>query len=220
VEKSDTGRELDRDVAGCAAAHQTLLAAVDELSDAQARLPSLLPGWTVGHVLTHLARNADSLVRMIEGAELGKVVPQYPSVEARNSDIEAGSGRSAHALVSDLRRSIWKLEATWASTSVAAWSGHGANSSGRMAITDLPFRRWGETVVHHSDLGLGYLPAEWPAEFVRLELRRLTMLWNSRRPMGMAELPAAALQLDERTRLLWLLGRVAVPDLPVAGILS
>ena len=46
------------------------------------------------------------------------------------------------------------------------------------------------------------------------------MLWNSRRPMGMAELPAAALQLDDRTRLLWLLGRTEVPGLPAAGIVS
>ena len=44
------------------------------------------------------------------------------------------------------------------------------------------------------------------------------MLWASRRPMGMTELPDQALQLDERTRLLWLLGRTDVPALPAAGI--
>jgi maleylpyruvate isomerase len=220
VEKSETGRELDRDVAGCAAAHQLLLADVDQLSDAQARQPSLLPHWTVGHVITHLARNADSLVRMIEGAEQGKIVPQYPSVESRNADIESGSGRSARQLIDDLRTAIWRLEGTWASTSADAWAGHGANSSGRLPIAELPFRRWGETVVHHSDLGLGYLPDHWPIEFVRLELRRLTMLFSSRRPMGMAQPPPAAQQLDERTRLLWLLGRTDVPGLPVAGIFS
>jgi maleylpyruvate isomerase len=218
VNNSETGRDLDRDVAGCAAAHQALLADLDQLTDAQARQPSLLPGWTVGHVVTHLARNADSLTGMVEGAERGEVVPQYASAEMRTNDIEAGAGRSADELVSDVRRSIWRLESTWATASAAAWAGHGLNMQGRLAIVDLPFRRWGETVIHHSDLGLGYRPADWPSDFVRLELRRLSMHWASRRPMGLTELPPAALALDDRTRLLWLLGRAEVPDLPAAGI--
>jgi maleylpyruvate isomerase len=213
------GRELDRDVAGCAAAHQQLLAAADELSDEHVRRPSLLPNWTVGHVLTHLARNADSFVRLIEGAERGEMVPQYASAEVREGEIEAGAGRSAEDLVSDLRRSIWRLESTWAATTTTGWAGYGLNAQGRLAITDLPFRRWGETVVHHSDLGLDFTPFDWPLEFVRLELRRLTMLWGSRRPMGMVELPADALVLDDLSRLLWLLGRADVPGLPAAGIL-
>lgn len=212
------GRELDRDVAGCAAAHQGLLASLDELTDEQARQPSLLPDWTVGHVLTHLARNADSHVRMFEAADRGEVALQYATAQARNDDIEAGADRPADELVGDLRRSIWRLEGTWASTSAVGWAGQGLNAQGRQMISDLPFRRWGETVIHRSDLGLGYAPADWPADFVRLELRRLTMLWASRRPMGMTELPTAALELDDRARLTWLLGRADVPGLPAAGI--
>ena len=218
MENSETGRELDRDVAGSAAAHQALLADLDQMTDAQARQPSLLPGWSVGHVVTHLARNADSLTGMVEGAERGEVVPQYATAEMRTNDIEAGAGRPANELVSDLRRSIWRLEGTWASASATAWAGEGLNMQGRLPIVDLPFRRWGETVIHHSDLGLGYTPSDWPVEFVRLELRRLSMRWASRRPMGLTELPAAALALDDRTRLLWLVGRVEVPHLEPAGI--
>lgn len=218
MEISDTSRALDRDVAGCAAAHQALLADLDGLTDDVARRPSLLPEWSVGHVLTHLARNADSLASMFEGAQRGEVPSQYPSADARNADIQAGAGRSAAQLVADVRRSIWHLEGIWASATATAWSGHGLTMTGRVAISDLPFRRWGETAIHHADLGLGYTPAQWPAEFVRLEVRRLSMLWASRRPMGMTELPDQALQLDERTRLLWLLGRTDVPALPAAGI--
>jgi hypothetical protein len=87
-----------------------------------------------------------------------------------------------------------------------------------MATRDVPAWRWRETVVHHSDLGLGYTPADWPGDWMRLELRRLTMLWTSRRPMGMTDLPAEAVALDDRTRLLWLLGRIDVPELAPAGI--
>jgi uncharacterized damage-inducible protein DinB len=64
-------RELDRDVAGCANSHQRLLESLDSLTDEQARQPSNLPEWSVGHVLTHIARNADSHVRMLQGAERG-----------------------------------------------------------------------------------------------------------------------------------------------------
>ncbi|MBI5088685.1 MAG: maleylpyruvate isomerase family mycothiol-dependent enzyme [Actinobacteria bacterium] len=219
MQKPDPGRELDRDVAGCAAAHQVLLAALDGLSDDDARRPSLLPGWSVGHVLTHLARNADGLAGIFEGAERGEEVPQYPSLEARNHDIEAGSSRPARDLVGDVRRTIWRLESTWASTTAVGWEGFGLTVSGRIATRELPRRRWTETVVHHADLGLGYQPSDWPDEWVRLELRRLTMLWTSRRPMGMTELPPEARALDDRTRLRWLLGRAEVPGLPAAGIL-
>jgi maleylpyruvate isomerase len=218
VDSPEPSRDLDRDVLGCAAAHQALLADVDGLSDDDARRPSLLPGWTIGHVITHLARNADSFAGILEGAARGDVVAQYPSVEARNGDIEAGSSRPADELVADLRRSIWRLESVWASVPSAAWDGFGQGFAGRIATRDVPLRRWGETVVHHSDLGLAYTPADWPADWMRLELRRLTMLWTSRRPMGMTDLPPEALVLDERTRLQWLLGRVEVPGLSPAGI--
>jgi maleylpyruvate isomerase len=36
-----------------------LAATAAALTDGQAREASLLPGWSRGHVLTHLARNAD-----------------------------------------------------------------------------------------------------------------------------------------------------------------
>ena len=38
---------------------------IEGLTDDQAREPSLLPGWSRGHVLTHLARNADAMVNLL-----------------------------------------------------------------------------------------------------------------------------------------------------------
>ena len=68
-------RLLNRHVEGCASAHQALLETISDLNDDDCRAPSLLEGWTRGHVLTHLARNADSHVRLLEGArrELARV---------------------------------------------------------------------------------------------------------------------------------------------------
>ncbi|MGD9703490.1 MAG: maleylpyruvate isomerase N-terminal domain-containing protein [Acidimicrobiia bacterium] len=216
----DRSRDLDDEIAGCAAAHQRLLAHIDELGDDAVRRPSLLPGWTVGHVLTHLARNADSLVRMLEGAERDEILDQYEGgADARAADIEAGSGRSAAGLVRDVRQTIWQLEGTWATTSPAAWARSGRGTRGDLLpCKDLPFRRWREVEVHHADLGLpGFTFDDWSSDYVRRELPRELMTWRSRLPMGIADLPPAALALSPNRRLAWLLGRHHVDSLPEQG---
>ncbi|MGI8680546.1 MAG: maleylpyruvate isomerase N-terminal domain-containing protein [Mycobacteriales bacterium] len=48
---------------GCTAAHRDLESLADEVTDDVSARTSLLPGWTVGHLLTHLARNADGTSR-------------------------------------------------------------------------------------------------------------------------------------------------------------
>ena len=45
--------------------------------EAHIRQPSLLPGWSRAHVLGHLARNADALVRTLEGTRRGERIPMY-----------------------------------------------------------------------------------------------------------------------------------------------
>jgi maleylpyruvate isomerase len=213
-------RELDETVAGCAAAHQRLLAHLDRLDEGDVRRPSLLAEWSVGHVLTHLSRNADSHVRMLTGAELGAILDQYEGgFEARAAAIEAGAGRSADELVGDVRRSIWRLEEAWATTTRRGWAGSGRGSRGDLQpCTDLPFRRWREVEVHHADLGLpGFSAADWSSGYVRRELDRQQMVWRSRTPMGIGGQLAEALALAPHVRLAWLLGRVSQPDLPELG---
>lgn len=206
-------RALDRDVAGAAAAHQLLLEALDrgEVPDPEA--PSRLPGWTAGHVLTHLARNADSLIRLFDGA------PAYPGGRAgRDAEIEDGAGRPIGALVEDLRRSIWRLETRW--VSVASWETMVSLAGGStVPLADLPARRWREVAVHHVDLDIGYEFADLPADFVRLELRRCEMVWASRRPMGLAALPILAFEQPPAERLAWLLGRAEIDGLDPAGVI-
>ena len=58
-----------------------------------------------------------------------------------------------------------------------------------------------------------------PADFVAFELRRLTMLWQARQPMGLTGLPDAVLALPERERLAWLFGRRAVDGVDPAGLI-
>ncbi len=189
------------------------------LTDSQALQASLLPAWSVGHVLTHLARNADSHVRMLEGAERDEVLTQYEGgAQGRNADIEAGANRSAAELVADVRTTIYRLEAVWAQTSAQGWQGRGLSLMGEVPMTDLIFRRWRETEIHRFDLGLGYTIVEWSADYVRLDLARMTAQWASRKPMGLTDLPAAALALSPHDRLGWLWGRLVVDGLAPAGI--
>ena len=209
-------RELDEVVAGCAAAHQRLLIDLDPLVDGDVGRPTLLPGWTVGHVLTHLARSADSHIRVFEAAARGESVERYPGGrEQRAADIEAGADRPAAEQVADVRRSIWALESIWAQTPIEAWGGTGLSAGAREPVVDLPFLRWREVEVHHADLGW---PAfgidDWSPGYVRRELERAEMAWAARRPMGMTALPPAALALSPAQRLAWMLGRRSEPGLP------
>ncbi len=143
-----------------------LLATAAGLTDGQAREPSALPGWSRGHVLTHLARNADGLRNLLIWARTGVVTPQYPSQQARDEGIEAGAGRPAAALLADLRDSAEAFLAEAASMPGSRWpvAVHGVRGRGHPAWYTLA-RRLSEVEIHHVDLAAGYQPADWPGWF-------------------------------------------------------
>lgn len=220
---------VNRHVEGLAASHQRLLSVLDPidgegLTDEMVRRPSRLPDWTVGHVLTHLARNADSYARLTIAAENGESVDQYPGgASGRNADIEAGAVRIARDQIADLRRSVYELEGAWA-VAREAWFGRGRLMSGEeVPIADLPLRRWREVEVHTGDLGLRELgldgPDSWSREYVRHDLAVMSMQWKSRGSMGMNDLPAAVATRAPHERLGWLLGRVDIDGVPPAGLM-
>lgn len=205
--------------ADCADSHRHLLAGLVGLTNELVASPSLLPEWTIGHVLTHISRNADGFVRMMEAASRGEVGQMYPGgLESRARDIEAGAQRSAEELVDDVRISAQRLERVFAEASDEVWSGTGQMVPRVVSLGEVPEFRRREVEVHRVDLGLGYTFADWPAEYRRAELSRLTGIWASRKPMGFADLPPEALALVPADRLAWLLGRLEVPGLAPADI--
>ena len=221
------------DLAGARRAHATLFSRIDGLTDDDARRASLLPDWTVGHVLTHLARNADSITRVFEAANAGDVGDQYPGGAAqRTADIEAGAGRPAADLVADVRSSCERLDREWTATSDAAWAlGTGRMMAGEMPLPDIVFRRWREVEVHHADLGLAFTWRDWSDEYVDLELelsaRRLALRLQDDVALRIEPSDAIGVWIVEpvpvdrtlvrgtRHELLaWILGRDDRPDWP------
>ncbi len=192
-------RALDRDVAAAAEAHQRLLALLDghvAAGDLDPGRPSLLPGWSVGHVIAHLARNADSHIRMLDG------LSQYEGgALGREADITEGAGRGLAELVDDLRRSIWGLESRWATE--VDWERTVTRLAGPAPAHALPALRRRETEIHHVDLGLGTTFADLPVDFLGSELDRAAAA-------GAAE-PAEVAALPLHDRVAWRLGRLRVP---------
>jgi maleylpyruvate isomerase len=202
-----------------------LLASTAAVTDMQAREPSLLPGWTRGHLLTHLARNADGLRNLLTWARTGMMTPQYPSAVARDEAIETGAGRSAAELHADVAESAAALAAEAASLPEAAWqaSVHGIHGKAHPAWFTL-MRRLSEVEIHHVDLDIGYRVADWPDSFVAERLPGVTASFAGRddAPACLVEVtgtgqvfrigPAGAggtvrVSGPPRTVMAWLIGR-------------
>ncbi|MCF3133477.1 maleylpyruvate isomerase family mycothiol-dependent enzyme [Streptomyces olivochromogenes] len=156
-----------RDLASVRDATERLLTAAATLDNASVAEPSRLPGWTRGHILAHLARNADALVNVLQGR------PMYASAQARDADIERDAPRPLDVQLADLRETAASFQETGAAP--ADWS---RTVELRNGVTDsasrVPFRRWVEVDLHHVDLGIGYELEDLPAEFVEREIDFLT----------------------------------------------
>jgi maleylpyruvate isomerase len=140
-----------------------------EWSATEVGAASLCEGWTRGHVLTHIARNADGIADTIAGALRGTIVERYPDGwDARNAAIAAGADRPFPALVSDVADSAARLAAVL--EAVRAADGWDLPTAEEQTPQSWVYRRWREVVVHHVDLATSYTPEDWPPMFVSTEL--------------------------------------------------
>lgn len=145
------------------------LQALTELTDDDVRAPSALPGWTRGHVITHLSRNADAFARVLHAAQAGTEATMYDSDSQRDAEIADGAGRSASELRED-------AAASWGRLLQAENEIHDSHLDGTYARTPgappKPVRRLGlarriEVEVHHADLLLDYSARDWPVDLSR-----------------------------------------------------
>jgi len=207
------------------------------LTDAQTREPSLLPGWTRGHVLAHIARNADGLANLLRWARTGRETPMYASAGARRADIERGAGRPASELAADVERTAAAFAAETASLPEDAWTAPVRALQGpAFPALEVLERRLSEVEIHHADLAAGYLPGDWPADFVAGALPRVAGSFAGRQDtpsllvcvdgsphefrIGPERPPAGpfvSVHGQAATLLAWLLGRGDGAGLRVSG---
>lgn len=149
------------------AATSRYLEALTLLDDEAMRAPSLLPGWSRGHVVTHLARNADGMVAMLTGVFDGSPRPMYTSQEQRNSDIDSGAGRSAADLREEAGRTAPAVLEAAGRLAADQWDSPVRRTSDAepFPARAVPAARLLELEVHHADLGIGYTWESWDAEF-------------------------------------------------------
>jgi maleylpyruvate isomerase len=221
IEPADPAGTARRLQARVSAATALLHASASQVSDQQAREPSLLPGWSRGHLLTHLARNADSLRNLLTWARTGVPTPQYSSQQERNDGIERGAARPAAELLADLAESAAALDAAAMSLPAKAWAADVGLHAGWYTL----WRRLTEVEIHHVDLGLGYGPADWPEAFATYSLEQTAqrfadasspavLLRTTDTPVAVrigppGDQPATTVTGPVRALLAWLTGRSA-----------
>ncbi|MFJ4339780.1 maleylpyruvate isomerase family mycothiol-dependent enzyme [Streptomyces sp. NPDC088915] len=195
----------ERDLVSVREATDRLLDAAASWDNAATAEPSRLPGWTRGHVLAHLARNADALVNVLEGR------PMYPDAATREADIERDAHRPLDAQLADVRESADRLRAV--GERPADWS---RTVELRNGVTDsaarVPFRRWVEVALHHVDLGAGYELEDLPEEFVLREVEFLADRWS-----GRPGVPPVTLRLDPEEGPAWHTGGTEGTPVVLAG---
>jgi maleylpyruvate isomerase len=223
------------------AATEHLLESVADLTDDDIRASSLCSGWTRGHVLTHLARNADGLSNMLNTASTGEVTPMYESDEKRDADIEAGAGRPADEIRADLLESANRFTAAFEAVGPGQWATPVYRTPGvtNIEADQVGGKRLGEVLIHHVDLGLDFTPAHWSDAFTDAQFIDTLVRFT-----GRAGFPALRLDVEEedawygvnahaddeavvaihgpkRALLAWLMGRASgdglVTTLPEGG---
>ncbi|MFF5794682.1 maleylpyruvate isomerase family mycothiol-dependent enzyme [Paeniglutamicibacter sp. NPDC012692] len=182
----------------CSEAQARLMSRAERLTEREIRSPSLLPGWTIGHVLTHLARNADAHARRLFGALNGQDVPKYVSGEdQRRREIEDGAERSFNEIIADLGTSMSHLEEVFVLSAAAGWPNGHFLGGGHYGAAGCPAHRLREVEMHHVDLGLGYTPLDWPDEYVAWDL-----------PVLLSTVPERiGSSAERRSFMAWLAGR-------------
>ena len=206
-----------------------VFALVAKLSDAELAGPSALPEWSRAHVVAHLARNAEALIRLVNWARTGVETPMYPSREARAADIAASVGHPPERLRAELTATAADLDAALAALTPEQWQAQVRSALGRpLPAAQVPWMRIREVWLHAVDLDAGADVADVPDGVVDLLLDEVTTTLSAADGC-----PAATLAPTDRDRSLrlvgaagpvvaapaatlvgWLTGRTTLPDAP------
>ena len=200
---------LDDDLEAVARHTELLIAHTTHLGDVRA--PSLCEGWSRAHILSHVARNAEAILRLTEWALDGQPREMYPGgARARDAEIDQGAMRIGPTSADDARPAGAFVDDL--TETAAALGPRLAELGGPLAVDKvemrgglqippqaLPFLRLREVVYHHVDLDDGFTFADVEPEL----LHRFIDDAASRLRMG-SHPPDLDLRTDEGDR--WLVG--------------
>lgn len=192
-----------------------LMATVRELDDAAIRAPSLLPGWTRGHVLTHLARNADGCVNLLLWARTGVEHAMYPSAADRSAAIEEGAARDRRLLEEDLVASGSRFAEACRRLPASAWSAEVAATPGTpIPAYEVVRSRLLEVWVHLVDLDHAVGFADIPEPDVEVLLDDVVRYFA-----GRSDIPGCtiAVEFDGGRQRSWRLGGAGARPRQVSG---
>jgi maleylpyruvate isomerase len=233
--------QISAPLAAIERATMRLMETVRGLDDRSVHQPSLLPGWTRAHVLTHLARNADGYVNLLRWARTGVEHAMYPSAADREAAIEEGAVRGHRLLEEDLIASCTRFNEACRGLPSSAWSTEVLAAPGKpIRAHEILRSRLLEVWVHLVDLDRGFGFDDIPEpdvehlleDAVRQFVGRpdtpgvtLTVVFSEDRPrtweLGRPKARARRVHGRPGTVLGWLLGRTGghrlegeVPELP------
>jgi maleylpyruvate isomerase len=195
--------------AGDGAAH--LRGLMERMADPAFAAPSLLPGWSRAHVLTHLARNADAMINLLDWARTGIPTPAYQNREQRDREIESGAKREPAAIRADVLASSDRLAVAVRGMPEAAWSNQVGDADRPIPASDIPWLRAREMWVHSVDLDVGASLADAPSPMLTALLAEASEKAGTGGQSPPLELVATDLNRS------WPIGGDAAADLVEAG---
>ncbi|WP_328770151.1 maleylpyruvate isomerase family mycothiol-dependent enzyme [Streptomyces sp. NBC_00286] len=158
-----------------------LLGATDRLSDPDLRAPSSLPGWTRAHVIGHVARNAEALVRLATWARTGVPTPMYASREQRTAEIDASATLPPDVLREQLKSTAAELDDALSALDPTAWGTEVRSALGRtIPAAEIPWMRVREVWLHTIDLAAGATFTDLPAALTDALLDDVTATLSTR----------------------------------------
>lgn len=156
---------IDQVVEQVASAHERERALIGGIDEESARAPSLLPGWTRGHVLSCRLAFLRAARRQVDNAMAGSSTDFYDGGKpGREEEIERHANSPADWLVAAVQREILGLDQAWAALSEADWL-RPANYREPCALVSVLHGSWRETEIHCVDYGLGVDVASWSPDF-------------------------------------------------------
>jgi maleylpyruvate isomerase len=166
------------DIDSWAAVHEAtirLVRTVDGLPDSAYSEPSVLPGWSRAHVISHLALNAEGLAEVMRGLVAGDETPMYPSQERRDGDIDDLASADVASVRDRFLSGCTLFQEAWEHMTDDAWTGTFPRVPGAdpWPASRIPPMRHGEVEIHHADLAAGYGVADWPEAYLDATFNRV-----------------------------------------------